>query len=191
MADQPLFATPRPLMEKESGDSASRLRRWRGSGSRMSLQVGDFLKRQRHLVLGAVIGAAVLLRVVVGYGFYHSPFRAMDRWPECDMHTYRQVTKEIVGGDYACRYLKPPFHQWHQDIADDYSARFPEEWSRLLQEAEREDVDPRRLLWERWCETGRLYHDLLYSYALAVVEALPGDGRSMGGRPSVASSCCE
>jgi len=95
------------------------------------------------------------------------------------MSFFDSWARRMAAGDWLCRNVDPPVHDWHRRFADEYYRRHPDEL-REVREAARPggpDVDPARVLWGRWAGGRRFYQGPLYPYLVALTYKVCADVR--------------
>ena len=136
----------------------------------------SWLSRHRTAVLGALIAASILIRLVYFLQLNATPFIGMHQWRQTDMHFYDGWARQIAAGDWASRAVGVPMHRWHHDVAEYYLARHPDVKPALAGDAARarSAMDPDEVLWSRWMGVPRFYQDPLYAYLIAGAYGIAG-----------------
>jgi hypothetical protein len=133
-----------------------------------------WLAARRTAVLVAIVAASAALRIVYFVQLDGGPLVRQHLWDQTDMSYYDAWARDIAGGDWLSRKVRPPLHYWHQKIAIDYFRQNPAD--PLAPPPGNAPLDRARIhaLWDRWCGGGRFYQDPLYAYLVAFTYRISG-----------------
>lgn len=153
---------PHPqISDKDPAGAYARLDRW--------------LRHRRRYTLIGLMAIAFLLRVLCFLELSASPCFWLHEWDQTDLNAFHSWALTIADGDWWFESVRPPLHDWHRTIAEDYARQFPEQWAELQAANPSDDPDAAaRALWYGWCGGGRTYQGPLYPYLVAVTYHLLG-----------------
>ncbi len=127
-----------------------------------------WLRRRRKAVLVTLIIFAVVFRVFCYLQLAASPCFWTHEWTQSDMNTFHSWAMTIVEGDHWSQSVRPPLHNWHVQVANDYARRYPMDWLALTADCPPDEpAATTRALWNHWCGGGRTYQGPLYPYLIA------------------------
>ena len=127
-----------------------------------------WLRQRRRAVLVTLIVFAVVFRIFCFLQLAASPCFWTHEWDQSDMNTFHSWAMTIAEGDPWSRSIRPPMHNWHIQVANDYAQRYPLKWIALTANCPPEEpAATTRALWNHWCGGGRTYQGPLYPYLIA------------------------
>lgn len=132
-------------------------------------KVDTWLASRRRVVLGVLLGLALLCRLLVFCELYGGPMFVLHNHHEMDMHFFGEWGGRLATDDILGRDPMHPMHTWHVRVAEKEFEKHPlsgvpyperEEWQRGLAVQK---------VWNNWYGGNRFHQEPLYAYFLAAV----------------------
>jgi len=140
-----------------------------------------YLAGHKYLVVIAIVLLSILLRVGYFLELNAGPCIWQHRWDQSDMNFFDRWACKIAAGDWLCRSVDPPVHDWHRRIAQLHFRDHPTELAdiRAAQAQTGRQIDPVQALWNKWAGRKRYYQGPLYPYLIALTYKVWADVRAV------------
>ena len=136
-----------------------------------------FLITHHYKVCGILFALSLLISIVYFSQGNNSPITSFYKWPNSDMSFFDYWAKKVAAGDWWGNEALHPYHDWHDDLADEYFNQFPEEKTKYIPPAaDSTQTDNGKRAFINDLYNGKVYHqEPLYTYMLAVTYSIFGD----------------
>lgn len=134
-----------------------------------SVKVDNWLARHRRAVLAALLGLALLCRVLVFCELHGGPMFDLYKHNEMDMHFFSQWGGELAADDILGQDPMHPMHTWHIRVAEKHFEKHPLPGVPYQDREKRQRGVAVQKVWDEWYGGNRYHQEPLYAYFLASV----------------------
>jgi 4-amino-4-deoxy-L-arabinose transferase-like glycosyltransferase len=151
-------------VKQENNGSAQRA----GIFSRMEA----WLSGKKYWLAGAIFLVSMAINTTLFQQVKDTPWQSMHKLGNSDMAFFDLSAREIAGGNWLCDTVLHPYHDWHDMLAKNYFAAYPEEattyYGSHLTAVGVSDTLAARRAWVNDKYQGKVFHqEPLYAYLIA------------------------
>jgi 4-amino-4-deoxy-L-arabinose transferase-like glycosyltransferase len=135
-----------------------------------------FLEKRKLWVIAFLMILSMGLSLIYFLQARNSPIMTVYKWENSDMSFFDTWSKHIASGDWWGEKVMHPFHDWHDDLAEEYFRQFPDIASQYnYTPGDTLSVAKKALINDLY--KGKTFHqEPLYTYMLAITNAIFGPG---------------
>jgi 4-amino-4-deoxy-L-arabinose transferase-like glycosyltransferase len=136
-------------------------------------RVENWISRKKYWFAAAIFLVSAAINTMLFQQVKDTPWQSLHKLENCDMAFFDLSAREIAGGNWLCDTVLHPYHDWHNTLAKNYFAEYPEEaapfYGRYVNTAGISDTMASRRAWVNEMYQGKVFHqEPLYTYLLAV-----------------------
>ena len=136
---------------------------------RSAANINCWIANHQRLILLAIVGASIILRLACFRELNAGPCLWQHRWDQTDMNFFDRWARVIAGGDWLTDQALHPIHQWHRAVAEACFRLYPEAVAAFAPKA-----DPVGAIWNHWYGEKTFHQEPLYPYLMALTYAVFG-----------------
>lgn len=141
-------------------------------------RLDQWLGKRHYWVLGTLVLLWLAIRVSMFNTVANGPLYQMYKWPQSDNYFFDEWARTLAGGDWLNRQPLHPYHQWHDEFAGFYFKQHPDKLNQILNANPNRDSTfvAGKVLWNEWYGGNTFHQEPLYTYLLAALYAITGNG---------------
>lgn len=132
-------------------------------------KVDTWLSRHRRVVLGALLGLALLCRLVVFCELHGGPMFDLYKHTEMDMHFFSYWGGQIASKDVLGQKPLHPMHTWHVRVAEKEIEKHPLPGIPYEKREKRQRDRAILGIWHEWYGGNRFHQEPMYAYLIGLV----------------------
>jgi 4-amino-4-deoxy-L-arabinose transferase-like glycosyltransferase len=138
-------------------------------------RTGTFLAKHSWKAMSILFALSLVISGIYYQQSQDSPITSFYKWDNSDMSFFDLWAKHIAEGDWLCDTVLHPFHDWHDDLAEEYFNQFPEERAKYVSGPDSVSIDRGQRALINDIYSGKVYHqEPLYTYLMAITYAIFG-----------------